>query len=73
MAARKPSTTFAARNASSINVPRPGPSSMTRTFSGAPICRHTAAIHSPINSPNIWLISGAVMKSPPAPSGSRVM
>ena len=29
--------------------------------------------HSPISSPNIWLISGAVMKSPLAPNGSRVM
>jgi hypothetical protein len=27
----------------------------------------------PISSPNIWLISGAVVKSPAAPSGSRVM
>jgi len=27
----------------------------------------------PISSPNIWLTSGAVMKSPRAPSGSRVM
>ena len=26
----------------------------------------------PTISPNIWLISGAVVKSPPAPSGSRV-
>ena len=46
---------------------------MTRTFSGSPICRQTAAIHNPINSPNIWLISGEVMKSPPAPNGSRLM
>ncbi len=54
-------------------VPRPGPSSISRTFSGAPICCQTAAAHSPISSPNIWLISGAVMKSPPRPSGSRVV
>ena len=73
IAARKPCTTLAARSASSIKVPRPGPSSTTRTFSGAPICCQTAAIHSPINSPNIWLISGEVTKSPPAPSGSRLM
>ena len=33
--------------------------------SGEPICCQTAAAHSPISSPNIWLISGAVMKSPP--------
>ena len=44
-----------------------------RMFSGAPICFQTAAIHRPISSPNIWLISGAVMKSPRAPSGSRVV
>ncbi len=43
-----------------------------RTFSGAPICCQTAAIHKPISSPNIWLISGAVMKSPAAPIGSWV-
>ena len=44
-----------------------------RTFSGAPICRQTEAAHSPISSPNIWLTSGAVMKSPRAPSGSVVV
>ena len=27
----------------------------------------TTAHHKPISSPNTWLISGAVMKSPPAP------
>ena len=54
-------------------VPRPGPSSMMRRFSGAPICFQTAAIQSPISSPNIWLTSGAVMKSPRAPNGSRVV
>jgi hypothetical protein len=73
MAAEKAGTTFAARSASDIMVPRPGPSSTRRMFSGAPICRHTAAAHSPISSPNIWLISGAVTKSPDAPKGSRVM
>ena len=31
--------------------------------------RHIAAHQSPINSPNIWLTSGAVMKSPAAPMG----
>jgi hypothetical protein len=30
-----------------------------------------SASHSPISSPNIWLISGAVTKSPALPSGSR--
>ena len=54
-------------------VPRPGPSSMTRTLPGSPMRFHTAAIHSPISSPNIWLISGEVMKSPRSPSGSRVV
>ena len=34
---------------------------------GAPIARHAVAAHSPISSPNIWLISGAVTKSPAAP------
>ena len=65
--------TLAARSASLSMVPRPGPSSMTRRFSGEPICFQTAAIQSPIISPNIWLASGAVMKSPPAPNGSCVM
>ena len=35
--------------------------------------RQVGGAHSPISSPNIWLISGAVMKSPLAPNGSRVM
>ena len=33
---------------------------------------HMSASHSPISSPNIWLISGAVMKSPASPSGSAL-
>ncbi len=36
-----------------------------------PARSQTSASHSPVSSPNIWLISGAVTKSPPAPSGSR--
>ena len=64
MAARKSGITFAARSASFIMVPRPGPSSTRWSVSGDPIPRQTAAVHRPINSPNIWLISGAVMKSP---------
>ena len=32
---------------------------------------HRSAAHAPISSPNIWLISGEVVKSPAAPSGSR--
>ena len=31
---------------------------------GSPMVCQTAAAHTPISSPNIWLISGAVMKSP---------
>jgi hypothetical protein len=62
-----------ARSASRIIVPRPGPSSIRRTFSGDPIVCQTAAAQSPTSSPNIWLTSGAVVKSPEAPSGSRVM
>ena len=45
---------------------------MMLTRSGESMRVHTAAIHKPINSPNIWLISGEVMKSPEAPIGSRV-
>jgi hypothetical protein len=73
IAARKPATTCAARNASSIMVPRPGPSSTRRTFSGWPIRCHVDADQRPMSSPNTWLISGEVTKSPLRPSGSRVM
>ena len=52
-------------------VPRPGPSSTSRSIGGDPIDFHTEAVHSPSNSPNIWLTSGAVVKSPSRPSGSR--
>ena len=38
----------------------------------APWSRQAWASASPISSPNIWLISGAVVKSPAAPKGSRV-
>jgi hypothetical protein len=72
-AARNAGAAFAARNASAIKVPRPGPSSTRFTRSGSPICRHTAAAHAPISSPNIWLISGAVTKSPLTPNGSRLV
>ena len=73
MAAWKSGITLAARNASSIMVPRPGPSSTRRILGGESIARQAAAAHRPISSPNIWLISGAVVKSPRAPSGSRVV
>ena len=39
---------------------------------GAPWSSHACASASPTISPNIWLISGAVVKSPRAPKGSRV-
>ncbi len=73
IARRKSGITLAARSMSSIMVPRPGPSSTRRTCGGAPIWCHTAAAHRPSSSPNIWLISGAVMKSPSLPSGSWVV
>ncbi|HET9935681.1 MAG TPA: hypothetical protein VFQ29_04390 [Methyloceanibacter sp.] len=56
-----------------MRVPRPGPSSATITEEGAPIACQTATHHTPISSPKIWLISGAVMKSPASPIGSRVV
>ena len=71
-AARNSAITFAARSASTIMVPRPGPSSTRLMAAGDPIFRQSVAAHRPTSSPNIWLISGAVMKSPAAPSGSRV-
>ena len=56
----------------SISTPRPGPSSATTTGSGRPIRFHISAHHKPISSPKIWLISGAVVKSPCLPIGARV-
>src|SRR5215472_14353586 len=72
MAARKSGITLAVRSTSTIMVPRPGPSSTKLISPGDPIARQVAAAHNPINSPNIWLISGAVVKSPAAPNGSRL-
>ena len=66
-AARKAGSARAARSASRMSVPRPGPSSMSRSDRGEPIPCQTTAHQSPISSPNAWLISGAVMKSPPRP------
>ena len=63
----------AARSMSLIIRPVPGPSSMSGTGAGAPICPQTSAVHRPRSSPNIWLISGAVTKSPAMPIGSRVV
>ena len=56
-----------------ISVPRPGPISASVTGSGRPIACQAPSSHTPISSPNIWLISGAVVKSPAAPNGSRVV
>ena len=42
------------------------------TPAGFPARVQTSASAAPTISPNIWWISGAVVKSPPAPSGSRV-
>ena len=61
-----------ARSRSAISVPRPGPSSARITGSGCPMRRQKSMRQAPISSPNIWLISGAVTKSPAAPSGSRL-
>jgi hypothetical protein len=66
-AARNDGTDRAARRASRIRVPRPGPSSMRRSGAGLPMLCQTTEHHTPISSPNTWLISGAVMKSPPVP------
>ena len=62
-----------ARRRSAISVPRPGPSSARVKGSGAPRSSQACARARPKSSPNIWLISGAVVKSPAAPKGSRVV
>jgi hypothetical protein len=56
-----------------INVPRPGPSSARTKDGGDPIASHVATAQRPTSSPNTWLTSGAVTKSPALPNGSRVM
>ena len=61
------------RSMSFISVPRPGPISASVTGSGQANACQALSTHTPINSPNIWLISGAVVKSPAAPNGSRVV
>ena len=66
-AAKNGGTDRAARRASRIKVPRPGPSSTRRSGTGLPMLCQTTTHHTPISSPNTWLISGAVMKSPPVP------
>ena len=70
-AARNPGSVTPARSASDSSVPRPGPSSASTSGSGRPMSDQTCAAQAPSSSPNIWLTSGAVTKSPPAPSGSR--
>jgi hypothetical protein len=72
-ALRNAASRRATRSMSAISVPRPGPSSSSVTGEGAPISRQTCRIQAPRISPNIWLTSGAVTKSPARPSGSRVM
>ena len=69
IAPRKSGAIRAARKASAIKLPRPGPNSASRRGLGSPTARQTATHQRPINSPNIWLISGAVMKSPLSPNG----
>ena len=48
-----------------ISVPRPGPSSTSANGRGRPMSRQVSTAQRPMSSPNIWLISGAVTKSPP--------
>lgn len=53
------------RSMSSISVPRPGPTSMISTpLLTFPCAIHSATSHIPSSSPNIWDISGEVIKSP---------
>ena len=60
-------------NTSAINVPLPGPSSINTTPSFRhPWPSHSVRTQSASISPNIWLISGEVMKSPVVPKGSGV-
>ena len=63
MLSSSPGTRTNTRSASAISVPRPGPSS-AKTTAGSPMACHTAAAQTPSSSPNTWLISGAVTKSP---------
>ena len=72
-ASTKPGMTFPALRMSAIRVPRPGPSSTRLNGAGLPSTSHAATSHTPISSPKICEISGAVMKSPCSPKGSRVM
>ena len=71
-ASRNAGTTCAARSASAISVPRPGPSSTSaHRGAGGRVSSQCCTSGSPSSSPNSWLISGAVTKSPAAPKGSR--
>ena len=54
---------------SEIIVPLPGPSSIKLISEGEPICCQLTAHQRPIISPNNWLISGEVIKSPFFPMG----
>jgi hypothetical protein len=62
----------AARSRSLIKVPSPGPISTRRNGAGLPMRVQVSTAHRPISSPNIWLTSGAVMKSPPGPRSGRM-
>ena len=68
-AAWKPGTPRVARRASAIRVPRPGPSSTRRTGAAGPSPASARRARRPDSSPNICEISGAVVKSPAAPTG----
>ena len=67
---RNSGTTRAALSASAISVPRPGPSSTSATRAGRPRSSQCWTMARPISSPNSWLTSGAVTKSP-APQAGR--
>ena len=60
----------AARRASACRAP--GRARPARRDRGGPGRPRPAPAQAPMSSPNIWLISGAVTKSPAAPRGSRV-
>ncbi len=71
-AATKSGASRTVRNRSLIRVPSPGPISTSRKASGLPMRVQVSTAQTPSSSPNIWLISGEVMKSPPSPRDGRV-
>ncbi|MGJ3629212.1 hypothetical protein AB5I41_24450 [Sphingomonas sp. MMS24-JH45] len=52
-----------AQRVGGAGAPLAGPSS-TQAIAGRPARSHRSAAQAPISSPNIWLISGAVVQSP---------